>query len=159
MLLWIRGYLSALLSADSQFPGCPVRCRDTCPNGWLPLSWLGPPRHQQRLSSQVSDSDLESDERQASHRWLKVSLLCFFPLQDRFCSGFALRDVRHPRTPSLQPCRHDPTKWGQEVQVLQLNCLYSLLTEIWKRYLEKPMNSCLSTCWVSTRLSFGTEPD
>lgn len=37
-----------------------------------------------------------------------VTTLLF--LQDRFCSGPALRDISHPGASSLQPCSHDPAK-------------------------------------------------
>lgn len=51
-------WICALLVTDCQFPRCPVRCRDTGTDGRMSVSRLGPSRHQQCISSQVSDLGL-----------------------------------------------------------------------------------------------------
>lgn len=74
---------------------------------------------------------------------------CFF-LQDRFCSGFALWDISHTGASSLQPRSHDPTKWGQELQVFTGIWISHDIIKLFNVYLENNLAGPLMslTDWV-----------
>lgn len=97
------------LLTDSQFPGHSDRCRNPGSYGWVSVSWSGPSRHKQRISSQVNFSWAWSTINTMLKR--SMTALCFC-VQDWLCPGSSVWDICHTGASPLQPCCHDPTKWG-----------------------------------------------